>query len=182
MKKLLSLILLAGVLSAPVYAETAALTKVADMAKPDSGVSMDALSMAVYDCVKAQPDAAVEIFANVIKQRPSWSATETYAILRSVLLAAPALEAGFVQGAESYTNGVTGSDDGARLVAALYESVQTQAVAAAVVQGVVGAGSVARAATGNGVPAAVLEAYVPAAPSVPTFDVSPTPGPTSPNN
>lgn len=178
MKKLLSLVLLAGVLSAPVYAETAALTKV----DAGVGVSMDALSMAVYDCVKAQPDAAVEIFANVIAQRPSWSATETYAILRAVLLAAPALEAGFIQGAESYANGVTGSDDGARLVAALYESVQTQAVAAAVVQGVAGTGSVARAATGNGVTAAVLEAYVPAAPSVPSFDVSPTPGPTSPNN
>lgn len=182
MKKLLSLVLLAGMLAAPVYAETEAMAKVTAMAKADSGATMDALSMAVYECVKAEPSQAVAVFKGVIDQRASWSATETYAILRAVLLANPSLESGFVQSAESYANGVTGSDDAALLVAALYETESTQSVAAAVVQGVAGSSSVARAASGNGVSSAVLEAYVPAAPVVPEFEVPSTPLPTSPNN
>ena len=73
---------------------------------------------------------------------------------------------------------------GAQLLSALYTMPQTQSVAPAVVQGVVGSSSVVRAA-GNGVSQSALEAYVPTAPSAPVapeYSVTPTPPPTSANN
>ena len=77
---------------------------VVQMAKKDSKVPIDALCMAVYEAVKADPSKAVDIFKSVMMQRDAWSATDTYAVLRSVLLAAPHLEEGFVQNAAEYNN------------------------------------------------------------------------------
>ena len=105
MKKVLSIILLAGVFASPVMAEEKGFSDVVAMAQKKSGVSLDALSMAVYELTKAQPTKAVEIFQSVIAQRENWSVTETYAVLRSVLLASPSLEASFVQGAAAYEGG-----------------------------------------------------------------------------
>lgn len=180
------MILFAGVCAGPVVAADVA--TVTTMAQQGSGVTLDKLSLAVYEAVKAQPDKAVDIFRGVISQRSNWSVTETYAVLRSVLLAAPGLEAGFVQGADSFsTGGYTAAaidTMGSQLLASLYTMPQTHSVAAAVVQGVVGSSTVARAA-GNGVSQQTIEAYVPAAPSapvVPEYPVTPTPPPTSANN
>ncbi|MBR1981328.1 MAG: hypothetical protein IKA23_01085 [Akkermansia sp.] len=192
MKKALVIFLLGGLLVAPVFSQDAALDKVTAMAQEKSGASLDALSMAVYEAVKAQPQKAVDVFQGVMTQRKSWTVTETYAILRSVLLASPSLEASFVQNAAVYQSGgasgysVSVVDSlGSQLVAALYTLPQTQAVASTVVQGVVGSASVGRAA-GNGVSAEVLDAYVPVAPSAPSaapeYSVTPTPPPTSVNN
>lgn len=186
MKKVLSVILLAGMFAGAVHAEEASLSSVSAMAQKSSGVSLDALSMAVYELVKAQPNKAVEVFQNVMQQRQSWSVTETYAILRSVLLASPSLEAGFVRSAATYQSSSDGAGiaatQGYQLLAALYTMPQTQSVAATVVQGVVGSSVSAAAAAGNGVSAEVLEAYVPTAPSAPEYSVIPTPPPTSANN
>ena len=185
MKKVLSVILLAGMLAGTVYAEEASLSSVSAMAQKSSGASLDALSMAVYELVKAQPSQAVAVFQNVMQQRQTWSVTETYAILRSVLLAAPSLESGFVQSAATYQSSSAGtgltSSQGYQLLSSLYTMPQTQAVAAAVVQGVVGSAVAGRAA-GNGVSAEALEAYVPTAPVAPEYSVLPTPPPTSANN
>lgn len=185
MKKVLSLILLAGMFTGSVYAQGASLSSVAAMAQKTSGASLDALSMAVYELVKAQPNKAVEVFQNVMSQRQSWSVTETYAILRSVLLAAPSLETGFVQSAATYQSGAYSNASvnaqGYQLLSTLYTMPQTQSVAAAVVQGVVGSAVAGRAA-GNGVSAEALDAYVPTAPSAPEYTVIPTPPPTSANN
>ena len=175
MKKVLSMVLLAGVLSGSVYA--ADVQSVAAVAAT-SGVSIDALSVAVYEAVKASPQDAVTVFESVMKQRESWSVTETYAVLRAVLLASPSLESSFVQA-------VTGSQSsagtqGQMLLSALYE--KSGSVAAAVVQGVVGS-SVAAVNAGA---SAVMDAYVPVPPTVssstPEYSVTPTPPPTSSNN
>ena len=175
MKKVLSMILLAGVLSGPVYA--ADVQSVAAMAAT-SGVSIDALSMAVYEVVKADPQSAVEVFRAVMEKR-NGSVTETYAVLRAVLLASPSLESEFVKAASSPQT--VGSTLGQQLLETLYSMSQTSAVATTVVQGVVGSSSV-----GNGVPSAALDAYVPAVPTAPSaspeYTVTPTPPPTSANN
>ena len=105
MKKVLSMILLAGVLAGPVYSADVNVSSLAAMAQKNSGVSIDKLSLAVYDAVKAQPDKAADIFRSVMSQRSSWNVTETYAVLRSVLLASPSLEASFVEGVASYQGG-----------------------------------------------------------------------------
>lgn len=191
MKKVLSIVMLAGLLTGPVYAADADVAKVTAMAQENSGATLDALSMAVYEAVKANPQSAVDIFQSVMSQRKSWSVTETYAVLRSVLLASPSLEAGFVQNASVYQGGAAGyssavvNSTGYQLLATLYTMPQTQAVASTVVQGVVGSSVVSRAA-GNGVSVDVLNAYVPAAPVAPSpapeYTVTPTPPPTSANN
>ena len=185
MKKVLSIILLAGVFAGPVMAEGAGFSDVVAMAQKKSGTSLDALSMAVYELTKAQPSKAAEIFQSVMSQRESWSVTETYAVLRSILLASPTLESSFVQGAAAYEGGSYApsvvSSQGYQLLSALYTMPQTQPVASAVVQGVIGSAVAGRAA-GNGVSAQVLDAYVPAAPSAPEYTVTPTPPPTSANN
>lgn len=185
MKKIFSMILLAGVFAGSVFSEEAGVSSVVAMPQAKSGVSIDKLSLAVYEAVKAQPSKAVEIFQGVMAQRSSWNVTETYAVLRSVLLASPSLEASFVQGAASYQAGGYSasavSSAGYQLLAALYTMPQTQSVAAAVVQGVVGSSVVGRAA-GNGVSQSALESFVPVAPSAPEYTVTTTPPPTSANN
>ena len=185
MKKVFSMILLAGVFAGPVFSQETGVSTVIAMAQPKSGASIDKLSLAVYEAVKAQPNKAVDIFQSVMSQRSSWSVTEAYAVLRSVLLASPSLESSFVQGAATYQSGgynaSTVSSMGYQLLASLYTMPQTQSVAATVVQGVVGS-SVAGRAAGNGVSQSALEAYVPAAPSAPEYTVTPTPPPTSANN
>lgn len=182
------MIVLAGAFVGPVYAAGVDVAAVTSLAQEKSGATLDKLSMAVYEAVKAQPDSAVEIFKSVMSQRSNWSVTETYAVLRSVLLASPTLEAAFVQQAADFQAGAYSVDVvssvGAQLLSALYTMPQTQSVAPAVVQGVVGSSSVVRAA-GNGVSQSALEAYVPTAPSAPVapeYSVTPTPPPTSANN
>lgn len=187
MKKVLSIVLLAGVLAGSVYAAGADMAAVTSLAQEKSGATLDKLSLAVYEAVKAQPNKAVEIFQGVMTQRSNWSVTETYAVLRSVLLASPSLESGFVQSVAAYQGSydvASVSSMGYQLLSALYTMPQTQSVAAAVVQGVVGS-SVAGRAAGNGVSQSVLNAYVPTAPSAPDapeYPVTPTPPPTSANN
>ena len=178
MKKVLSMIMLAGMLAGPMYA--ADLATVTTMAGPKSGVSLDALSVAVYEAVKASPQSAVEVFQTVMKQRGSWSVTETYAILRAVLLASPSLESGFVQAASAPQAG--SSTLGQQLYDVLCAMPETASVASTVVQGVVGSSVAALSAAA----ASVTDAYVPAPPTVssasPEYTVTPTPPPTSVNN
>ena len=177
MKKVLSMIMLAGVLAGPMYA--ADLATVTTMAAPGSGVTLDALSVAVYETVKASPQSAVDVFQAVMKQRRAWSVTETYAILRAVLLASPSLESSFVQAASTAQG--ESSSLGQQLYAVLCYMPETASVASTVVQGVIGSSVVVR----NGVSSAVMEAYVPVPPTVssrPEYTVTPTPPPTSVNN
>ena len=172
------MIMLAGVLAGPMYATD--LATVTTMARPSSGVSLDALSVAVYEAVKASPQRAVEVFQEVMKQRETWSVTETYAILRAVLLASPSLESGFVQAASSSQGGA--ATLGQQLYEVLCSMPETASVATTVVQGVVGSSVVVH----GGVSAAAMEAYVPMPPTVssssPEYTVTPTPPPTSANN
>ena len=171
MKKVLSIIMLAGMLTGTVSA--ADVQSVASMAAASSGVSIDTLSVAVYETVKANPESAVDVFRAVMGKRSSWSVTETYAILRSVLLASPSLESSFVQAA----TGGQASTLGQQLLAALSSMPQTSSVAATVVQGVVGSSQTA----GGGVSVSALNTFVPVAPSA-SYTVTPTPPPTSVNN
>lgn len=191
MKKILSLILATGMLSGVATAAAPDVSQVAKMAQKDSDVSIEALCMAVYEAVKANPDAAVDVFKSVMMQRESWNATDTYAILRSVMLAAPALEDGFVKNAPAYNNN-PGSYElaavdsvGYQLLAALYTLPQTQPVAGAVAQAVL-AGTVTGTSVGSGVSSDALEGFVPNAPNTTPeqdlYPVIPTPGPVSPNN
>lgn len=177
--------LLAGVLTGSVFSAKAEVAGVVAMAQPESGVSIDKLSLAVYDAVKAQPNKAVDIYLSVVSQRSSWSVTETYALIRSVLLAAPHMEAEFIHAAaESIENGstvVSVENQGGELLSYLYNMAQTKAVADAVVQGVIGSALSVRAA-GNGISQSYLEAYIPAPPVAPEYPVTPTPPPTSANN
>lgn len=191
MKKILSLILAAGMLSGVATAAAPDVSQVAKMAQKDSDVSIEALCMAVYEAVKANPDAAVDVFKEVMMQRESWNATDTYAILRSVLLAAPALEDGFVKNAPAYNNNpgsyevVAVDSVGYQLLAALYTLPQTQPVAGTVAQAVL-AGTVTGTSVGSGVSSDALEGFVPNAPNTTPeqdlYPVIPTPGPVSPNN
>lgn len=143
---------------------------VVQMAKKDSKVSIDALCMAVYEAVKADSSKAVDIFKSVMMQRDTWSATETYSILRSILLAAPSLEQGFVQNAAEYNNQpgsytpVAVDSMGYQLLSALYTLPQTQPVAATVAQGVAGS-TITGSSVGSGITSDSMESYVPNAPS-----------------
>ena len=125
MKKMLSVILLAGVFAGPVFAEESSVSAAVAMAQSKSGVSIDKLSLAVYEAVKAQPGKAVEIFQSVMSQRTSWSVTETYAVLRSVLLASPSLESSFVQSAASYQAGSYSSSVASSAVASTSSTVSS---------------------------------------------------------
>lgn len=179
MKKVLSMILLAGFCVGPVTAGEVGYETVASMAQEGSGVPIDQLCMAVYNTVKAMPDKAVDIFQTVITQRNSWTATEVYAILRAVLLAAPGVDAEFVRGVETYQASgyktFPSDTEGAKLLSTLYTLPHTNPVATAVVQGVIG-NAAAKPSTGNGVFQGRYEAYIP------VFPVTPTPPPTSFNN
>ena len=143
---------------------------VVQMAKKDSKVSIDALCMAVYEAVKADSSKAVDVFKSVMMQRDTWTATDTYAILRSVLLAAPHLEQGFVQNAAEYNNHpgsytpVAVDSMGYQLLSALYTLPQTQPVAGTVAQGVMGS-TITGTAAGSGITSDSMESYVPNAPS-----------------
>lgn len=153
--------------------------KAVAMAKKEAKVSIDALCMAVYEAVKNDASKAVDIFKSVMMQRDTWSATDTYAILRSVLLADPSLEAGFVQNAAQYNNQpgsytpVAVDSMGYQLFSALHTLPQTQPVAGTVAQGVFGS-TITGQPAGNGVTSDSLESYVPNAPA--------TPPAASPNN
>lgn len=171
MKKTLMAILLAGVFVGNVSVAAPSTEQVTKMAQKNSGISFDALCVAVYEAVKAEPNNAVEIFKSVMMQRESWSATETYSVLRSVLLAAPALEEGFVTNAQAYNNNpgsyvpVAVESMGYQLLATLYTMPQTQPVAGTVAQGVA-ATTITGTSTGNGISSDSMESYVPNAPAV----------------
>ena len=193
MKKTLMAILLAGVFVGNVSVAAPSTEQVTKMAQKNSGISFDALCVAVYEAVKAEPNNAVEIFKRVMMQRESWSATETYSVLRSVLLAAPALEEGFVTNAQAYNNNpgsyvtVAVESMGYQLLATLYTMPQTQPVAGTVAQGVA-ATTITGTSTGNGISSDSMESYVPNAPAVTPeqeeeelIPVPPTDGPVSPN-
>lgn len=186
-------ILLAGVFVGNVSVAAPPTEQVTKMAQKNSGISFDALCVAVYEAVKAEPNNAVEIFKSVMMQRESWSATETYSVLRSVLLAAPALEEGFVTNAQAYNNNpgsyvpVAVESMGYQLLATLYTMPQTQPVAGTVAQGVA-ATTITGTSTGNGISSDSMESYVPNAPAVTPeqeeeelIPVPPTDGPVSPN-
>ena len=170
--------------------------RVVQMAQKDSGASFDALCVAVYEAVKADPNSAVDIFKSVMMQRESWSATETYSVLRSVLLASPALEDGFVANAHAYNNNpgsyvpVHVESMGYQLLATLYTMPQTQPVAGTVAQGVA-ATTITGEPAGSGITSSGMEVVVPNAPAVTPeqeeqekedYPVTPTPPPVSPNN
>lgn len=191
MKKILVAILLAGVLAGNTCLAAPAMEQVAKMAQKNSGSSLDELCLAVYEMVKSSPDSAVDVFKSVMMQRDSWTATEVYSVLRSVLLAAPSLEEGFVANAHAYNNN-PGSyapqaveSAGYQLLSTLYTMPQTLPVAGTVAQGVA-ATTITGSTTGNGVSSDSLESYVPNAPAVTPeqeeYPVLPTPPPYSPNN
>ena len=152
---------------------------VVQMEKKDSKVSIDKLCMAVYEAVKADSSKAVDIFKSVMMQRDTWSATDTYAILRSILLADPSLEHGFVQNAAEYNNHpgsytpVAVDSLGYQLLSSLYTLPQTQPVAGTVAHAVAGS-TITGQPAGSGVTSDAMEVYVPNAPS--------TPSAASPNN
>ena len=113
------------------------------------------------------------------------AATETYSVLRSVLLAAPSLEDGFVANAQAYNNNpgsyvpVAVESAGYQLLATLYTMPQTQPVAGTVAQGVA-ATTITGTSAGNGVSSDSLESFVPNAPATtPEEDVLVTPPATS---
>lgn len=170
MKKTLLVILLAGLFSCGVSHAAVANAQLAKMAQKESKTPLDVLCMAVYEAVKADETKAVDVFKTVMSQRETWTATETYAILRSILLASPALEYGFVQNVAAYNNNpgsyapVAVDSLGYQLLSTLYTMPQTQPVASVVVQGVVGS-TITGKPVGNGVSSDSLESYVPNAPA-----------------
>lgn len=179
MKKALLVLLIAGLFSGGVCNAAVTSAQLAKMAQKSSKTPLDALCLAVYEAVKADESKAVDIFKSVMSQRDTWTATETYAILRSILLASPALEQGFVQNAAAYNNNpgsyvpVAVDSLGYQLLSTLYTIPQTQPVASVVAQGVVGS-TITGQAVGNGITSDSLEAFVPNAPA--------TAPETSPNN
>lgn len=188
MKKVLSLVLMMGLFSAPVCSAAASADQLVQMVKGNT--TLDSLCVAVYETVKADTTKAVDVFKAVMGAKDSWTATETYAVLRSVMLASPSLEQGFIEGAKaggnvggSYTPSVI-SAPGYQLFSLLCTMPQTQAVASVVTQGVAGSSVTGGQAAGSGV---TTETYVPTVPAVPTppdeeYPVIPTPPPTSADN
>lgn len=179
MKKTLFIILLAGLFSGSVSCAAVAGAQLEKMAQEESNTPLDVLCMAVYEAVKADESKAVDIFKSVMEQRESWTATETYAILRSILLASPSLEQGFVQNAKAYNDNpgsyvpVAVDSLGYQLLSTLYTIPQTQPVASVVAQAVVGS-TITGQSVGSGISSDSLEAFVPNAPA--------TAPETSPNN
>ena len=187
MKKTLIAMLLVAAFAGNICVAASTTEQVVKMAQKGSGTTFDALCVAVYEAVKAEPNNAVEIFKSVMMQRESWSATETYSVLRSVLLASPALEEGFVANAQAYNNNpgsyvpVAVESAGFQLLATLYTMPQTQPVAGVVAQGVA-ATTITGTSTGNGISSDSVQTYVPNAPATtPEEDIFVTPGDTSSN-
>ena len=154
MKKTLIAMLLVAAFAGNFCMAASTTEQVAKMAQKGSGTTFDALCVAVYEAVKAEPNNAVEIFKTVMMQRESWSATETYSVLRS----------------------------GVQLLATLYTMPQTQPVAGVVAQGVA-ATTITGTSAGNGISSDSVQTYVPNAPATtPEEDFFVTPGDTSSNN
>jgi len=91
--KLLTLVLMLGVLCAPAtYAGPERDLAVAS-ADPASKASLAAICNNVYKAVKAEPKQAVAIYNDVISQRTTWTSAQCAAIFRAVMMARPDLNA-----------------------------------------------------------------------------------------
>ena len=113
MKKALTMMLVllsAGVLSAEDM--TPQMEKVMVATAPESKASLNAICLAVYEAVKAEPQKASSIFDEVIQQRTTWKASECTAIFRAVLMALPDEKRNLSQYARSYKGGKDGKNAG----------------------------------------------------------------------
>lgn len=82
---------LAAVCFAPMLSATPEMDEAVRLASRNSKAGLDAICLATYKAVKADPENADKIFEAVLGQRADWKASEVYAIFRSVLLARPDL-------------------------------------------------------------------------------------------
>lgn len=80
------------------------------LSAPGSKVSLGAICNAVYKAVKAQPEEAAEIYAEVLEQRTTWKASECAAIFRSVLMARPDLKGNLNSYVRTYRGGKNAKD------------------------------------------------------------------------
>lgn len=104
------MLMLAGVVAAPVSYAGPAKDNAVALAAPDSRVSLGAICLAVYEAVKAEPEQAVAIYSEVINQRTTWTPNECASIFRAVLMARPDLKGNFSSYVRTYSSGKNSKD------------------------------------------------------------------------
>ncbi len=102
--------MLAGVMAVSASYAGPARDNAVALAAADSRVSLQAICLAVYEAVKAEPQQAAPIYAEVINQRTTWTANECAAIFRAVLMARPDLKGNFSTYVRTYNSGKNSKD------------------------------------------------------------------------
>lgn len=85
----LAFALLLGVSAAPLMAATPAWDEAVALSAQDSEASLADLCNAVYKAAKEDVSKSAALYETVLAQRTNWTASECYAVLRSILLAFP---------------------------------------------------------------------------------------------
>lgn len=113
MKVMLSLAmaLVGGLFALPVQAAGPMLDKAVALAAVDSKASLDAICLASYEAAKEAPNELDVVFESILSQRTTWKASETYAIMRAILMARPDLLQNLSEHAASYKRGLPGKNE-----------------------------------------------------------------------
>lgn len=88
-KTYLAITLMMGAVMAPVQAAGPAWDEAVALSAHNSKVSMADLCNAVYKAAKESPNDVAKLYEAVLSRRTNWTASQCYAILRSILLALP---------------------------------------------------------------------------------------------
>ena len=107
----LAMLMLAGIVAVPASYAGSAKDNAVALAAADSRVSLGAICLAVYEAVKAEPQEAVSIYAEVINQRTTWTPNECASIFRAVLMARPDLKGNFSSYVRTYNSGKNSKDE-----------------------------------------------------------------------
>ena len=87
----LAMALVGGLFALPVQAAGPMLDRAVELAAVDSKASLDSICSAAYEAAKEAPNELDAVFESILSQRTTWKASETYAIMRAILMARPDL-------------------------------------------------------------------------------------------
>ena len=87
--------LVGGLFAFPVQAAGPMLDKAVSLAAVDSSASLDSICSAAYEAAKEAPNELDAVFESILSQRTTWKASETYTIMRAILMARPDLMQNF---------------------------------------------------------------------------------------
>ena len=97
--------LVGGLFALPVQAVGPMLDKAVELAAVDSKASLDSICSAAYEAAKEAPNELDAVFESILSQRTTWKASETYAIMRAILMARPDMAQNFSLYAGSFHKG-----------------------------------------------------------------------------